>query len=75
VSECQVNYALGIAHNCAKTPENRALLRSYGFVAAARPYTDIDRNDELFVFRAVIAISHVMEENEASANSIPPRTL
>ena len=57
--------ALGIVHNCAKLDENKVLLRKCQFVEAAQPYTDTDKNSRELVMNAVMAISYVMEENQA----------
>ena len=61
-----VHSAFGIVHNCAKLVENMVILRSYGFVEAAQPYTDTSSNTREVVLMAAMAISYVMEENQAS---------
>ena len=61
-----VNTTLGILHNCAKMKVNCALLRGYGFIEVAEPYTDISHNIEEIALRAVVTISYMMEENETS---------
>ena len=45
--------------------ENCVLLRKYRFVEAAQPYTVISSNPQKICMVAVMAISYVMEENEA----------
>ena len=61
-----VDVTLGLIHNCAKADVNGKLLRSYNFVEAVQPYTDPGCNSEDIVVVAVVAISYVIEENEAS---------
>ena len=69
----RVYTALGIIHNCAKVDENKMLLRKCRFIEAAHPYTDTDNTAGELVINAVMAISYVMEENEASIARINQR--
>ena len=66
VTKSTVHTALGIVHNCAQVEANCVLLRKYGFVEGAQPYTDISSNSQTIVMNAAMAISYVMEENEGS---------
>ena len=58
--------AILMIHAAAKVPENIEILQQLRFVDAAKPCTDSSRFKEDFVIAAVMAMSYVMEENEAS---------
>jgi len=60
-----VSTAFGIIHNCAKLPANAAILQSCDLVGAAGSYTDMKHNAREIVLEAAMAISAVMEENQA----------
>ena len=70
VTQVIARSALNIIHNCAKAEENCVLLRKYRFVEAAQQYTEISCNPRKVVLAAVMAISYVREENEASMVSL-----
>ena len=57
--------SFGIIHNCAKLEDNCKLLRKYHFLQAAKPYLVMKGNSTEVVLTAVLAVSYVMEENEA----------
>ena len=61
-----VNTSFGIIHNCAKERGNQVILRKLNFIELAHKYTNTETNPGDIVMNAVMSMSYVMEENEAS---------
>ena len=64
-----------VLHNCVKAPENVAIARPLRLVEIVQHCIDSHKYKEHFVIVAVMTMSYIMEENEASLAKMAPGTL